>query len=72
MKVGDIVEYLDDWKPGRQWYLYSLYKGDLCQIVLLRDGKYTNFKRGETHLNANIVNLCTSRIRLVDSSENGE
>ena len=31
-----------------------------------------DFKRGETHLNANIVNLCTSRIRLVDSSENGE
>lgn len=67
MKVGDIVEY-----KGKQYYLYSLYKGDLCRIVRLRDGKYTHTKNGDEHLNANIVNLCLSKIRLVDSSENGE
>lgn len=65
MKVGDIVVYKKDWKPGRKWYLYSLYKGDLCQIVLLRDGKYTNFKKGETHLNANIVNLNINEIKKI-------
>jgi hypothetical protein len=65
MKIGDIVEY-----KGKEYYLYSIYKGDLCRIVLLRDGKYTNFKRGETHLNANIVNLDISEIELYEEGHN--
>jgi len=66
MKVGDVVCYKKDWKGKRPWYLYSIEKGDLCRIVLLRNGKYTNFKRGETHLNANIVNLNISEIELYE------
>ena len=62
MKVGDIVEY-----KGKQYYLYSLYKGGLCRIVRFRDGKYTHTKNGEEQLNANIVNLDVSKLE-----ENGE
>lgn len=62
MKVGDIVEY-----KGKQYYLYSLYKGGLCRIVRFRDGKYTHTKDGEEQLNANIVNLDVSKLE-----ENGE
>jgi hypothetical protein len=57
MKIGDIV-----WYKGKQYYLYSLYKGGLCRIVRLRDGKYTHTKNGEEHLNANIVNLDISKL----------
>ena len=63
LKVGDIVEYLEDWKPNRQWYLYSLQKGNLCTIVLLRDGKYTHEKQGTEYLNANIANLNIEKIK---------
>ena len=62
MKVGDIVEY-----KGKQYYLYSLYKGGLCRIVRFRDGKYTHTKNGEEQLNANILNLDVSKLE-----ENGE
>lgn len=65
MKVGDIVEYVDDWKKGREWYLYSLSKRDLCTIVILRDGNITNDKNGEERLNASIVNLNIEKIRLI-------
>ena len=60
LKVGDIVEY-----KGKEYYLYSLYKGDLCRIVRLRDGKITNEKNGEERLNASIVNLNIEKIRLI-------
>lgn len=53
MKVGDIVEYIDDWEKG------------LCTIVILRDGKITNEKNGEERLNASIVNLNIEKIRLI-------
>ena len=65
MKVGDIVEYIDDWKKGREWYLYSLSKKGLCTIVILRDGRITNEKNGEESLNASIVNLNIEKIRLI-------
>ena len=57
MKVGDIVYFKKDWKGKRPWYLYSTSKGDLCTIVLMRDGKITNGKNGQERLNASIVNL---------------
>jgi len=57
MNVGDIVYYKKDWKGKRPWYLYSVSKGDLCTIVLMRDGKITNGKNGQERLNASIVNL---------------
>ena len=63
MKVGDIVEYLDDWKKGRQWYLHDLYGDSLCRIVLMRNDSYTKAKGTEIMLNANIVNLNVSKIR---------
>ena len=66
MNVGDTVEYINDWKKGRQWYLYSLYSLNLCQIVLIRDGKFTNEKNGEVRLNANIVNLPISEIKVIE------
>lgn len=65
MKVGDIVEYIDDWKKDREWYLYSLSKRGLCTIVILMDGKITNEKNGEERLNASIVNLNIEKIRLI-------
>ena len=65
MKVGDIVEYIDDWKKGREWYLYSLSKKGLCTSVILRDGSITNEKNGEESLNASIVNLNIEKIRLI-------
>lgn len=65
MKVGDIVEYIDDWKKGREWYLYSIIKGGLCTIVILRGGKITNEKNGEERLNSSIVNLNIEKIRLI-------
>ena len=65
MKTGDIVEYINDWKKGRQWYLHSLSKGDLCTIVLIRDGKYTHEKQGVEYLNTNIVNLNVDKIKLI-------
>ena len=65
MKVGDIVEY-----KGKQYYLYSLYKGDLCRIVRLRDGKYTHTKNGEEHLNANIVNLNINELNFLVEEKN--
>lgn len=65
MKVGDIVEYVDDWKKSRKWYLYSISKGYLCTIVILRGGKITNEKNGEERLNASIVNLSIEKIRLI-------
>ena len=65
MKVGDIVEYIDDWKKGREWYLYSLSEKSLCTIVILRDGNITNEKNGEESRNASIVNLNIEKIRLI-------
>ena len=65
MRVGDIVEYTDDWIKGRKWYLLSLYDNDLCTIVIIRDGKYTNEKNGEVRLNANTVNLNKEKIKLI-------
>jgi hypothetical protein len=62
MKVGDIVTYINDWKPNRQWLLESLYKGDICKIVLIRDGKTTYEKNGLTHSNPSIVNLDINKI----------
>jgi hypothetical protein len=66
MKVGDIVYYKKDWKGKRPWYLYSISKGDLCAIVLMRDGKITNGKNGQERLNASIVNLNISEIELYE------
>ena len=65
LKVGDIVEYIDDWKKDRKWYLYNLSKGNLCTIVLIRDGNYTHEKQGVECLNANIVNLNIDKIKLI-------
>ena len=65
MNVGNIVYYKKDWKGKRPWYLYSLSKGDLCTIVLLRNGEYTNNKNGEERLNASIVNLNITEIELL-------
>ena len=58
MKLGDIVLYHD-----RQWYLKDLYGDNLCQIVIIRDGKYTHEKQGVEYLNANIVNLNMNEIK---------
>ena len=58
MKLGDIVLYKD-----RQWYLKDLYGDNLCQIVIIRDGKYTHEKQGVEYLNANIVNLNANEIK---------
>jgi hypothetical protein len=60
MKVGDTVEY-----KGKEYYLYSIYKGDLCRIVRFRDGKYTHTKQGIEYLNANIVNLNINELKLI-------
>ena len=60
MKIGDIVEY-----KGKEYYLYSIYKGDLCRIVRFRDGKYTHTKQGSEYLNANIVNLNINELKLI-------
>ena len=60
MKIGDIVEY-----KGKEYYLYSIYKGDLCRIVRVRDGKYTHTKQGIEYLNANIVNLNINELKLI-------
>ena len=65
MKVGDTVEYIDDWKKGREWYLYSLSEKGLCTIVILRDGNITNEKNGEESRNASIVNLNIEKIRFI-------
>jgi hypothetical protein len=65
MMVGDIVEYIDDWKKGREWFLYDLYSDNFCKIVLVRDGKFTNKKNGENRLNASIVNLSIKKIKLI-------
>jgi hypothetical protein len=52
MNVGDIVEYM-----GKEYYLYSIKKGDLCIIVRVRNGSIYSEKNGEKRLNASIVNL---------------
>ena len=65
MEIGDIVEYVDDWKKGREWYLYDIYGDGLCMIVLIRDGEFQNTKNGETRLNASIVNLSVEKIRVL-------
>ena len=66
MKIGDIVYYKNDWKPGRQWCLYDISSDGLCSIALIRNGKHTKTKTfgtpgkyqwNEEYLNANIVNL---------------
>ena len=74
INVGDIVEYINDWKPGRQWYLHSLDSNGLCTIVLMRDDKFTTIKHfksagyewDETYLNTNIVNLDISKLKIVN------
>lgn len=65
MKVGDIVYYKRDWKGKRPWYLFSLSQGNLCTIILLRDGKITNKKGNEERFNSNIVNLDINEIELL-------
>ena len=55
--VGNIVRYKKDWKENRQWYLLSLHKNNLCDIVVIRNNSYTHIKNNEEYLNANIVNL---------------
>lgn len=65
MKIGDIVEYIDDWKEGRQWYLYEIYPDNLCTIVVIRDGKISENRNGEIMLHANIRNLPTNKIRKI-------
>ena len=62
MKVGDVVYYKRDWKGKRPWYLFSLSQGDLCTIILLRDGKITNKKGNEERFNSSIVNLDINEI----------
>ena len=57
MNIGDIVEYM-----GKEYYLYSITKGDLCTIVRVRDGSIYNEKNGEKRLNASIVNLPIDKI----------
>jgi hypothetical protein len=52
LKVGSIVQY-----KGKEYYLYSIEKGDICTIVRVRDGSIYNYKGGEKRLNASIVNL---------------
>lgn len=64
MEIGDTVEYIDDWKPGREWYLYDMYGDGLCMIVLIRNGSYKNTKNGETRLNASVVNLNVNKISI--------
>ena len=66
MKVGDIVIYTEDWKPNRQWVVESLYKGDLCKIVLIRDGKTTYEKNGFVHSNPSIVNLDINKLKIIE------
>jgi hypothetical protein len=63
LQVGDVVTYIDDWKPNRQWYLYSLHGNGQCTIVIIRDGKITNVKGNEEMLNASIVNLDINKIK---------
>jgi hypothetical protein len=65
MKVGDVVYYKGDWKGKRPWYLFSLSQGDLCTIILLRDGKITNKKGNEERFNSSIVNLDINEIELL-------
>lgn len=65
MKVGDIVYYKRDWKGKRPWYLFSLSQGDLCTIILLRDGKITNKKGNKERFNSSIVNLDINEIELL-------
>jgi hypothetical protein len=60
MNVGDIVEYM-----GKEYYFYSITKGDLCTIVRVRDGSIYNEKNGEKRLNASIVNLPIDKIKNV-------
>jgi hypothetical protein len=52
LSVGSIVQY-----KGKEYYLYSIEKGDICTIVRIRDGDIYNNKGGEKRLNASIVNL---------------
>lgn len=65
MKVGDVVYYKRDWKGKRPWYLFSLSQGDLCTIILLRDGKITNKKGNEERFNSSIVNLDINEIEFL-------
>lgn len=55
-KVGNIVKYKYDWKENRQWYLLNIHD-NLCDIVLIRNNRYTHEKNNEEYLNTNIVNL---------------
>ena len=66
MRIGDVVEYTDDWINGRKWHLLSFNGNDLCTIVIIRDGKYTNEKNGEISLNASVVNLPISKIKVIE------
>jgi hypothetical protein len=52
LTVGSIVQY-----KGKEYYLYSIEKGDIRTIVRIRDGDIYNYKGGEKRLNASIVNL---------------
>ena len=60
LKVGSIVQY-----KGKEYYLYSLEKGDICTIVRVRDVYIYNYKGGEKRLNANIVNLSIDKIKKI-------
>ena len=66
MEVGNIVEYIEDWKSNRQWYLYSIDKEkNICTIVLLRNGEFQTIRNQEVMLNANIRNLNIEKIKLL-------
>jgi hypothetical protein len=52
LTAGSIVQY-----KGKEHYLYSIEKGDICTILRIRDGDIYNYKGGEKRLNASIVNL---------------
>ena len=60
LSVGNIVQY-----KGKEYYLYSIEKGDICTIVRMRDGDIYNNKGGEKRLNANIVNLSIDKIKKI-------
>lgn len=66
MKVGDIVKYIDDWKPNREWKIIAMHDNNLCSIALIRNGKHTTIKQfgnfSEKYTNASIVNLPIEKI----------
>ena len=62
-KVGEIVEYLMDWKPNRKFQVLSLDSNGLCRIVLIRDGSIYHGPNNDC-LNYNIVILPIKLIKV--------